>query len=364
MPDAPLVSVVTPVYNGEAYLAECIESVLKQTYRNFEYIIVNNCSTDRTLDVALQFSKQHSRIKVHNNKEFLDVIGNHNLAFRLISPLAKYCKVVSADDFLFPECLDRMISLSEAHPSMGFVGSYQLLGDRVLWEGFMYPQAEFSGTEICRKILLGNNSNFGFGSPTSILYRADLVRDSANFYPNSSPHSDTSAIFKHLRDSSFGFVYQVLSFNRAHDASQSTKSAEFNRYASAYLSDLILYGPSYLDRQELAYCISMQIKNYHRFLASNYLARANDQKFWDYHRGRLQELGYPLTDSQLFKAAVQAVLEKASHPSQIVSKLRKVFSGNGSGTERKDLEYKLSPSVRKASSSHMSAAADVKIAED
>jgi glycosyltransferase involved in cell wall biosynthesis len=50
--EQPLVSVLTPVYNGEPYLGECIESVLNQTYQNFEYIIVNNCSKDRTLEIA------------------------------------------------------------------------------------------------------------------------------------------------------------------------------------------------------------------------------------------------------------------------------------------------------------------------
>ncbi len=50
-----LVSVVTPVYNGEDFLVECIESVLRQSYSNWEYIIVNNCSTDRTLEIALNY---------------------------------------------------------------------------------------------------------------------------------------------------------------------------------------------------------------------------------------------------------------------------------------------------------------------
>jgi len=56
--EPPLVSIVTPVYNGEPYLAECIESVLAQTYPNWEYIIQNNCSTDRTLEIASEYGKK------------------------------------------------------------------------------------------------------------------------------------------------------------------------------------------------------------------------------------------------------------------------------------------------------------------
>src|ERR1700690_526046 len=97
--EQPFVSVLTPVYNGEAYLAECIESVLAQSYGNFEYIIVNNCSKDRTLQIANQYAERDKRIRVHDNTEFVDVIANHNIAFGLIDGAAKYCKVVSGDDF-------------------------------------------------------------------------------------------------------------------------------------------------------------------------------------------------------------------------------------------------------------------------
>jgi len=326
MRDEPLVSVLTPVYNGEPYLQECIESVLNQSYRNFEYIIVNNCSTDRTLEIASEFAKKDRRIRVHDNQEFLDVIANHNLAFQSISPLAKYCKVVSADDYLFRECLDRMVELAEANPSLSIIGSYQLCLDRVLWQGFDFPQAVFPGRDICRKIFLGcSTPGFGFGSPTSLLYRADIVNSSPNFYPNPSPHSDTSACFQHLRDSFFGFVYQVLSYNRAHDATQSAKSLEFNRYASAYLNDLLLYGPYYLDEKELQYCISSELKTYHRYLALNYFAGSRDQEFWDYHKGRLQELGYPLTKYALFKAALIAVFGRSSNPSPHSTRMRNVL---------------------------------------
>src|SRR4030095_4995561 len=66
---SPLVSVVTPVYNGERYLAECIESVLAQTYQNWEYIIVNNCSTDRTREIGESYGRKDERIRIHNNRQ-------------------------------------------------------------------------------------------------------------------------------------------------------------------------------------------------------------------------------------------------------------------------------------------------------
>src|SRR5262245_33269523 len=121
----PLVSVATPVYNGGKYLAECIESVLAQTYQNWDYVIVNNCSTDKTLDIAQTYARKDKRIRVVSNYQFVGVIENHNIAFQNISQESKYCKVVSADDWLNPECLNKMVELAEAHPSVGIVGSYQ-----------------------------------------------------------------------------------------------------------------------------------------------------------------------------------------------------------------------------------------------
>src|SRR5262249_36692798 len=77
-PVAPLVSVITPVYNGGDYLRECIESVRSQTYTNWRYTIVNNCSTDDSLAIALHYAKLDPRIRVLSNGSFLDIIQNHN----------------------------------------------------------------------------------------------------------------------------------------------------------------------------------------------------------------------------------------------------------------------------------------------
>jgi len=320
--EQPFVSVLTPVYNGEAYLAECIESVLAQSYGNFEYIIVNNCSKDRTLQIANQYAEKDKRIRVHDNTEFVDVIANHNIAFGLIHGAAKYCKVVSGDDFISPICIERLVDCAESNPSVGLVGCYQLSGAEIRWQGFRYPTSVFDGRELCRKVLLERDPDFGFGSPTSLLYRADLIRQAQRFYPNPSPHSDTSACFRDLQTSDFGFVYEVLSFERKHSETQSTASQNMNRYSSAYIHDLIEYGPAYLEKSDLDRLVKSELDAYRRFLAVNRVAGSQGEEFWKYHKSRLQELGHPLKGSWLIRALAKTAAREILNPGQAIRKLR------------------------------------------
>jgi glycosyltransferase involved in cell wall biosynthesis len=336
----PLVSVLTPVYNGEAYLAECIESVLKQTYNNYEYIIINNCSTDRSLDIALEYAHNNSRIRIHNNRHFVEVIDNHNIAFALSAAEAKYCKVVSADDYLFPECIARLVDCAEANPSTGIIGSYQLSGSYIKWQGFKHPTAVFSGVDLCRRLLLGEQvflggqPIIGFGTPTSLLYRSEIVKHSTKFYPNSSPHADTSACFRDLAKWDFGFVYQILSYERIHEGTQSYASAQINRYLSATLNDLIQYGPLYLNKDDLNQRITYTLHAYHKFLAMNYIVGFRSKTFWTYHQERLAELGYPLRRLTLLREAIAAALVELLNPERAVRKLLRRVLWKDSGCVR------------------------------
>ena len=119
MTSEPLVSVVTPVYNDADYLTECVTSVLNQTYSNWEYAIVDNASTDETPEIAARFAASDSRIRHVRFEEFVNSNENHNRAFRAIDPGSEFCKVVSADDWLFPECLERMVARAKASETVG-----------------------------------------------------------------------------------------------------------------------------------------------------------------------------------------------------------------------------------------------------
>jgi glycosyltransferase involved in cell wall biosynthesis len=321
-PDEPLVSIITPVYNGESYLKECIESVLAQTYSNWEYIIVNNCSADGTLKIAEEYATADDRIRVCSNDTFLPIIANHNRAFRAISPESKYCKVVSADDWIFPDCLTRMVALAEAHSSVGIIGSYQLSGGDDKWylrtDGLPYYSTVVSGREICRAHLLTDLSVFG--NPTSNLYRSDLVRASDAFFPNATAEADVSACFKHLRFADFGFVHQVLSYQRLHDVRITTVSKDLNAYLSSKLGDLLEYGPFYLTQSEMEQCLKERLDRYYAFFAIS-AVHLRGRRFWKYHISRLKELGHPLNAGKLSKAICAKLLDLAFNPKHTIEAL-------------------------------------------
>jgi glycosyltransferase involved in cell wall biosynthesis len=325
LPNEPLVSVVTPVYNGALYLRECIESVLAQTYSNWEYTIVNNCSTDATLQIAEEYARKDRRIHVYSNEALLPIIANHNRAFRLISPESKYCKVVSADDWLFPECIARMVDLAEAYPSVGIVGSYQLSGSgsnwrawHVRWSELPYPSSVIPGREVCRLHLLG--ISYVFGTPTSVLYRSVQVRGQEEFYPNSTAEADTSACYKYLQNTDFGFVHQVLSYERVHQQSQSAECRSLNSYASSRIRDLIEYGPNCLSTEELNKRLEESLDYYYTFLGAS-VFHFRDKTFWNYHKKRLKELGHPLSYVRLAKEISVKLFDLLLNPKQTAEKV-------------------------------------------
>jgi len=144
----PFVSIITPVFNAEKYLGDCIESVLKQTYKNWEYVIVNNCSQDKSLSIAQDYASKNKKIRVHNNQNFRNRIDNLNHTMRQISNKSKYCKVIHADDWIFPECIERMVAVAEAYPSVGIVSSYRLDENRVNLDGLPHSLTFISGSRF------------------------------------------------------------------------------------------------------------------------------------------------------------------------------------------------------------------------
>ena len=330
----PLVSVVTPVYNGEATIAECIASVLNQRYTNFEYVIVNNCSTDRTSAILESFASRDPRIRIHSNTEFLTALQNQNFAMRLVSPESRYCKVVHADDWLFPECISQMVELAETDPSIGIVGSFMLHGPFVYCDGLpppvggegnQYPTAVFPGREICRIDLHRTGRPSVLGNPTTILLRSSLILEREEpFYDERHLFMDRDVCFRILQEHNFGFVYQVLSFMRRHEGQLHSFMHRVHTFKASQLYLLVTYGPSCLDRDEYEALLREKLSTYRAFLKRNSLRRIPFRKhkeFWDYHLRYLQLAGYPVTKTRLVWYATSELLDIILNPKQALEML-------------------------------------------
>lgn len=313
----PLVSIVTPVYNNEEYLADCIESILAQTYQNWDYTIVNNCSTDSSGEIARRYAGRDSRIRVLENEEFLRVLPNHNWALRQISPASKYCKLVFADDWIFPECLEKMVAIAETHPSIGIVGAYALEGRGVSCTGLPYPSTFVAGRQVCRDHLL--NQQYVFGSPNSLLYRADLVRGTQPFYNEANIHADTEACFALLRKCDFGFVHQVLTFTRVREGSLTSMAMSLQTHLPGGLQILLEHGPNFLDRREQDMRLSDHLAAYYRFLGQSFLL--GHKRVWTYHKAKLSASSVGFSSRRALKGIGATLLRVVTNPGLAIAKV-------------------------------------------
>jgi len=122
MKQHPLVSVITPAYNAELYIGESIESILKQTLTNFEYIIVDDHSTDNTWDIIQKYARDDSRIIPVKNIKNLGIAGNRNKGIHLAQ--GKYIAWQDADDISTPRRLEKQVGLMEKNSKVGICGGF------------------------------------------------------------------------------------------------------------------------------------------------------------------------------------------------------------------------------------------------
>jgi glycosyltransferase involved in cell wall biosynthesis len=309
MTDLPLVSVVTPFHNTADFLRDCIESVLAQTYPRFEYLLVDNQSTDGSAAIAAEYAHTDSRIRLIRNAKFVAQVPNYNGALLHVTPNARYVKVVQADDWIFPECLERMVAVGESHPTAAIISSYRLRGGEVCGTGIEWPTEFISGRCASRLQLLGGR--YLFGSPTTLLYRSHLLAKRKPFYSETSLHDDSDLCYEVLADADLGFVHQVLSFTRVGNSGTLTAIQSYSWTLLESYMTLRKFGPQFLSEAELASRIRPVRAQYMRILGESRLL-GREPEFWRYHRRGLATVGEELPSRwaltpQIARAAVKSV---------------------------------------------------------
>lgn len=121
-----VVTVLMPVYNGRQYLREAIESILTQSYRNFEFIIINDGSTDDSEEIILSYTD--NRIKYIKNEKNIKLIATLNNGLAMAA--GKYIARMDADDISLPQRLERQVAFMESNPEMTLAGTwFESIGD-------------------------------------------------------------------------------------------------------------------------------------------------------------------------------------------------------------------------------------------
>jgi len=156
------------VYNGEKYLREAIDSILNQTFGDFEFIIVNDGSTDKTEDILDEYAKKDSRIRIIKNEKNIGLTKSLNKVIRVAK--GKYIARMDADDISLPERLRKQIDFLEKNSEIGLLGTgyYEINDNKIIGEKYF-----LTTDEKLRKILIKYNPFFH----ASVMVRKSIIQE-------------------------------------------------------------------------------------------------------------------------------------------------------------------------------------------
>lgn len=223
MSSTPLVSVLMTSYNREDYIAEAIESVRAQTLGDFELIISDDCSKDRTVEVAKKFLGD-PRIHVHINEKNLGDYPNRQRAVDLAR--GKYLKFVDSDDAIYPHCLDVMVRCMESHPdACAGIGNHA--NSRVdRYPTLLSPRDAYAEHFVYHSGLFDR-------SPLSVILRADLFREAGGFTGRRFL-GDYETWLKIARRYPIVVIPPYLGFWRAHSGQENQLGERATTYISTH----------------------------------------------------------------------------------------------------------------------------------
>ena len=220
----PKISVLIPTYNYARFLPEAIESVLAQEYRDFELLIVDDCSADATAAVVQPFCARDPRVRFSANAANLGMVNNWNHCLQ--EARGEYIKFLFGDDRLcHPGALGKMVALLERHPSATLAASARVILDdksKVLDVWRPLADGAHDGRKIITEYLMENGKNL-VGEPSSVLFRKSDAR--RGFDPRYRQIVDVEMWFHLLEKGDLAYTREPLCAFRCHPLQQTERNA-------------------------------------------------------------------------------------------------------------------------------------------
>jgi glycosyltransferase involved in cell wall biosynthesis len=289
-----LVAIVTPVYNGEQFLAETMACVQAQTYPNLVHIVLDNASVDSTPNIIARYKNGRVPVVTRRNPQTLSMYDNWETSLRLVGPDVSYFLILCADDMITDDAIEKLVSVAELDPGIGVVGSLWTMGTHprgevdLHGEGLPKAMTVFDGRWFVKTYLAKFHSAT---SPQCQLFRRSILRDDVPFHKYDEMLMDIDVCLRAAIDGKYGFVHAPLGFTREHgDRTTSTVRKLVEDFTANWLALINRHGPSVMSAADLATCRHAYLQHYFRRLLL-WRFRDRSKKLYDRHLAFLREQG-------------------------------------------------------------------------
>ena len=281
MMDQPLVSVLMTAYNRESYIAEAIESVLNSTYSNFELIIVDDISGDRTAEIARRYAEKDDRIRLYVNEKNLGQFPNRNKAASYAR--GKYLKYLDSDDKIFDFGLAYCVEQMERSPEcgIGMVVLYDMgAGDSICWDSAKIVHEHFFERQY---LWIG---------PSGTIIRRDKFESIGGFDARFGVASDTYFNIRMASSSPVLLLQKPFFFYREHDGQAQNDQMGYLKFGYLYFKELIEKGDLPLPTDELR-ILFRKMQKRHSINLTRFVLKSRD---WGSLRQVMKETQFGFSD--------------------------------------------------------------------
>lgn len=245
----PFLTVCITSYNGARYLRDCLDSLLNQTFQDFDVVIHDDQSSDSTLEILREYSNRDKRFNIYHNRENLGCIKNYNNCVSLAQ--GTWIKFLNHDDFLAPQCLEKMVQATAQNVPIiccrrdfkfeegvsaemkATVTRYQHVHD-IFPDKFSITAREMSCAAV------EHPSNNFIGEPTVIMLRREAFPRFGVLNPLLPQIADLEYWLRVSTNTGLVYVPETLAYFRIHNTSMTASAVDGKKFWSLKLEPLIL----------------------------------------------------------------------------------------------------------------------------
>lgn len=282
----PFVSICIPTYNGQAFLKDCLDSCLAQTYDDYEIVVCDDGSSDASWQILQAYVREYSKLRLFKNEQNLGLVGNWNRCIE--NARGEWIKFVFQDDFISPDCLEKFVEAAEPGVQLlvcerNFIlpadasaeqTHYYTQGVRTLRNTCEHEGNDYS-PELLSKIAVANMAMNFIGEPSLSMFRKKVIAEIGPFNSHLKQICDLEFLLRLGSQRGLRYIPEKLCGFRIHAGSTTSQNIGSKYYELRYIETLLfsyflLFDPHFeAFRTQLSWLQRIKLKTYFRVKAYN-----------------------------------------------------------------------------------------------